>query len=196
MASGRLCFRRLNKSSYKADKSISVVLNLVTSLCRYDKKEFVKNHLFESVMPTLVELIQKLHENEDFVAKSLAPCIAQLCNAVARSDNSIHANLLSEKTPMVKAAADPEAEKFTNIKSVHYEILLKTRYKNSKIRLASLVVLEEMIRVLGIHYESLWAEAIPIFHELFEDEIERVAEKTRVVCAMVKEIVGDDIEGF
>ena len=199
-------FRRLNKASFKNDKfkSISVILNLVSSLCKFDKKEFVKNHLFESVSPVLVDFIQKTAENEEFIVGSLAPCIAKLCNAMSKSDNSIHSNILSDKTLMVGGGkesstnddSDKKLEKFTNVKALHYEILQKTRFKNSKIRLAALLVLEEMIKVLGIHYENLWPEAMPIFHELFEDDSEIVAEKTRSVCLMVKEIVGEEMEGF
>ncbi len=53
-------------------------------------------------------------------------------------------------------------------RQIHYQILLKTRSDSSKIRLASLNVLQELSRKLGMNYQSLLPEAIPFMAELME----------------------------
>jgi len=51
---------------------------------------------------------------------------------------------------------------------IHYQILLKTRSDLSKVRLASLHVIQELSRKLGMNYQSLLSEAIPFLAELME----------------------------
>jgi hypothetical protein len=53
-------------------------------------------------------------------------------------------------------------------RQIHYQILLKTRSELSKIRLASLNVLLELSRKLGMNYQGLLPEAIPFMTELME----------------------------
>lgn len=204
--------------------SISIILNLIVTLCKYDKKEFVKSNLFESIMPILIDLISKTYENLEFIRENLAPCIGKLCLAVTKSSTNIHRDLSlnattnargitrteelmvgdisksdnkSKNKPDAKTANERDTHDLnsdrtiTNVKQAHYEILQKTRYKKYKTRLAALIVIEEIIKNLGINYEVLWPEAMPIFHELFEDDTEQVEKKCREVCSLVKEIVGD-----
>ncbi len=53
-------------------------------------------------------------------------------------------------------------------RQIHYQILLKTRSDLSKVRLATLNVLQELSRKLGMNYQSLLPEAIPFMAELME----------------------------
>jgi len=53
-------------------------------------------------------------------------------------------------------------------RQIHYQILLKTRSDLSKIRLATLNVLQELSRKLGMNYQGLLPEAIPFMAELME----------------------------
>lgn len=53
-------------------------------------------------------------------------------------------------------------------RQIHYQILLKTRSNLSKVRLATLIILQELSRKLGMNYQSLLAEAIPFMAELME----------------------------
>jgi U3 small nucleolar RNA-associated protein 10 len=53
-------------------------------------------------------------------------------------------------------------------RQIHYQILLKTRSDLGKVRLATLNVLQELSRKLGMNYQSLLPEAIPFMAELME----------------------------
>lgn len=53
-------------------------------------------------------------------------------------------------------------------RQIHYQILLKTRSEQSKVRLASLHVIQDLSRKLAMNYQSLLAEAIPFMAELME----------------------------
>lgn len=53
-------------------------------------------------------------------------------------------------------------------RQIHYQILLKTRSDSSKVRLATLNVLQELSRKLGMNYQGLLPEAIPFMAELME----------------------------
>ena len=57
-------------------------------------------------------------------------------------------------------------------RQIHYQILLKTRSEQSKVRLASLHVIQDLSRKLGMNYQSLLAEAIPFMAELMEGKIQ------------------------
>ena len=53
-------------------------------------------------------------------------------------------------------------------RQIHNQLLLKTKSDFSKVRLATLNVLQELSRKLGMNYQSLLPDAVPFLTELME----------------------------
>ena len=53
-------------------------------------------------------------------------------------------------------------------RQIHYQILMKTRSDQSKVRLATLAVIQDLSKKLAMNYQGLLPEAIPFLAETME----------------------------
>ena len=202
-------YRRLNKKAgpnngyFDPIKSLELVLQFLTNMLNYDTNEVVRSTLLENVSYVLLDSINKLSDNVQFIDKILGPAIGNLCRIMANQDMNLQSNLMDSGlsvNQMVGKNQDSNSNdnktREVNLRSLHYEILQKLRFSDYKIRYAGLLVIENIITSIGLTYENLWPEAMPIFYELFEDDSQKVEAKTREICRKIKGIIGDNMEGF
>ncbi|CAF3827221.1 unnamed protein product [Rotaria magnacalcarata] len=81
-------------------------------------------------------------------------------------------------------------------RKIHYQILLKTRSNLSKVRLATLIVIQEMSRKLGMNYQSLLAEAVPFMTELMEDPNDEVEKTCHRVIVDMESTLGESLQDY
>jgi U3 small nucleolar RNA-associated protein 10 len=97
-------------------------------------------------------------------------------------------------------------------RQIHYQILLKTRSDLSKVRLASLNVIQELSRKLGMNYQSLLPEAIPfmaelmegtqmkftlfLFHFVFEDPNDEVEKTCHRIIVDMESTLGESLQDY
>ncbi|CAF2622118.1 unnamed protein product [Rotaria sp. Silwood2] len=81
-------------------------------------------------------------------------------------------------------------------RQIHYQILLKTRSNLSKVRLATLNVLQELSRKLGMNYQSLLPEAIPFMAELMEDPNDEVEKTCHRVIVDMESTLGESLQDY
>lgn len=110
--------------------------------------------------------------NEDsygaYVAKHLAPCIANLASSCVQDD--------------------------ALCRKFNYQILLKTKSSSVHVRMAALDVLNLFSKKIGDIYNSYLSETVPFLAELMEDPIEEVEEKVQELIKELEEMLGESLQ--
>ncbi|KAK7879981.1 hypothetical protein WMY93_033348 [Mugilogobius chulae] len=81
-------------------------------------------------------------------------------------------------------------------KSLNYQILLKTRHENHKVRLSSLSALLELCSRLRENYLVLLPETVPFLAELMEDESEDVEKEVQRVVQEMENVLGEPLQSY
>jgi hypothetical protein len=120
-------YRVLNKKK-NVLQILSKVLKLINTVSVYDRREFVKTHLFDACGEILIELIGKtvnlgFGDGDKFVKNDLSPTISSMCLALSVSSGS---GAVLENMPMVGGDTKKnEVDDSLSWKNVHYKILQK-----------------------------------------------------------------------
>ncbi|XP_052775291.1 HEAT repeat-containing protein 1-like [Mya arenaria] len=170
-----------NKKFFPTDKSkrkkgcqvLTYILDTVTKCCQYDTQGFINKERFDLLMQPLVDQLENEAGGDEVygsrVHDHLVPCIVQLC--VAAGDDSLW-------------------------RSLNYQLCLKTRSQDSKVKEASLVTLDELHKKLGEDYMPLLPDTVPFLAELMEDECEAVEKKCHEVIREMEKTLGEPLQKY
>ncbi|XP_039991801.1 HEAT repeat-containing protein 1 [Xiphias gladius] len=81
-------------------------------------------------------------------------------------------------------------------KTLNYQILLKTRHTDAKVRFSSLLMLMELASKMKENYMVLLPETIPFLAELMEDECEEVEHQVHRVVQEMENILGEPLQSY
>ena len=187
-------YRVLNKKKNSLEM-LAKVLKLINTISIYDRREFVKTHLFDSCGEILIELIGKVTDiaGEDFVKNDLSPSISSMCLALSVSSGNA---AVLENTPMVGGKVNESGDDVLSWKNVHYKILQKTRDTRASVRKASVQIIHDIAIKIGGDYTLLMPEAVPFFAELLEDDSEEVEEFTKKCLQGMESAIGENIQQY
>uniref|UniRef100_A0AAQ5ZYX5 HEAT repeat-containing protein 1 n=1 Tax=Amphiprion ocellaris TaxID=80972 RepID=A0AAQ5ZYX5_AMPOC len=131
----------------KTSLLLDLVLDCLQKIFLYDTQRFLSRERAEALLKPLVDQLenqvggQQVYQQR--VSQHLVPCLGQF--AVALADDS-------------------------QWKTLNYQILMKTRHPDSKVRFSSLLMLMELASKLKENYVVLLPETIPFLAELMEGE--------------------------
>ncbi|XP_017294030.1 HEAT repeat-containing protein 1 isoform X2 [Kryptolebias marmoratus] len=177
--------RRTNSSSadeliFDSDRSeekncllLQLVLDCLQKIFLYDTQNFLNRDRADALLVPLVDQLEnclggsQVYQNR--VTQHLVPCVGQF--SVALADDS-------------------------QWKTLNYQILLKTRHSDPKVRFSSLVMLMELASRLKENYVVLLPETIPFLAELMEDECEEVEQQVQKVVQEMENILGEPLQSY
>ncbi|KRX43729.1 HEAT repeat-containing protein [Trichinella murrelli] len=81
-------------------------------------------------------------------------------------------------------------------KKLHYNILLKTRHADKRVRHSVLVLLEKWYEMLNEQASGLIAESVPFLSELMEDESEEVEMQCKQLASVCEKIIGEPLQKY
>ncbi|CAF0778125.1 unnamed protein product [Rotaria sp. Silwood1] len=151
---------------------INGILGTISNLCLFDSVGFINDERFQLLMMPIVDQLENFTSNDDYsqwIQQNVSPCIVNLTSA-------------TKEEPLWR--------------QIHYQILLKTRSNLSKVRLATLNVLQELSRKLGMNYQSLLPEAIPFMAELMEDSNDEVEKTCHRVIVDMESTLGESLQDY
>uniref|UniRef100_A0A8D3C2Y7 HEAT repeat-containing protein 1 n=1 Tax=Scophthalmus maximus TaxID=52904 RepID=A0A8D3C2Y7_SCOMX len=124
------------------------VLDCLQKIFLYDTQRFLSRERADALMSPLVDQLENTWGAEPLyqqtVTQHLVPCVAQF--SVALNDDA-------------------------QWKTLNYQILMKTRHSDAKVRFSSLLMLLELASKLKENYVVLLPETIPFLAELMEGEL-------------------------
>ncbi|GFR92025.1 HEAT repeat-containing protein 1 [Elysia marginata] len=168
--------RFFGKGKLARTKSCNLVLYITGCLQKtfaHDTEGFMDKERFDVVMQPLVDQLEnelgKPSVCEDRAVNYIVPCITSL--AAAARDDSLW-------------------------KDLNYQILLKTRHQNPKVRIWALAAVDGFHKQLGEDFTQLVPEAIPFLAELMEDESDEVEKYTQKVLAAMEVSVGENLQEY
>ncbi|XP_060070386.1 HEAT repeat-containing protein 1-like [Ylistrum balloti] len=139
----------------------------------YDTEGFLNKERFECLMQPLVDQLDNTGRSENLyrkrVDRHLVPCLVQM--AVAVQDDSLW-------------------------KTLNYQILLKTRHEEPKVRLGALNAVDELHKKLGEDFLGLLPETIPFLAELMEDDCEEVEKECQAVIGEMEKTLGEPLQKY
>ena len=193
-------YRVLNKKK-NVLQIIGKVLKLINTVSVYDRREFVKTHLFDACGEILIDLIGKttnigFGDGDKFVKNDLSPTISSMCLALSVSSGS---GAVLENMPMVGGETknkNNEVDDSLSWKNVHYKILQKTRDTRASVRKASVQIIYDIALKIGGDYTLLMPEAVPFFAELLEDDSEDVELFTKKCLQGMEVAIGENIQQY
>ncbi|XP_046399312.1 HEAT repeat-containing protein 1 [Ischnura elegans] len=159
----------------RAHSLITCILSMLHSVFLYEDGtgRFVTSGRFETLMPPLVDQLENLVGGIDLFQERcsvhVVPTLVKL--AVSAADDSLW-------------------------KQLNYQILLKTRHSNSKVRLAGLSALLELGKQLGEDFLPLLPETVPFLAELMEDEEEEVEAAAQKAIATLSDVLGEPLQKY
>ncbi|XP_057682312.1 HEAT repeat-containing protein 1 isoform X2 [Corythoichthys intestinalis] len=157
----------------KSDLLLGFVLDCLHKIFLYDTQRFLSKERADALMAPLVDQLENtLGGNEAYqqrVTKHLLPCLAQF--AVALADD-------------------------TQWKSLNYQVLLKSRHADAKVRFSSLLMLTELAGKLKENYMVLLPETVPFLAELMEDECEEVEKQVQKAVQEMENILGESLQSY
>ncbi|XP_028287492.1 HEAT repeat-containing protein 1 isoform X2 [Parambassis ranga] len=163
-------------SSRAVEKScllLQYVLDCLYKIFLYDTQHFLSKERTDALLSPLVDQLENcLGEEQVYqkrVTQHLVPCVGQF--SVALADDS-------------------------QWKTLNYQILLKTRHANAKVRFSSLLMLMELASKLKENYMVLLPETIPFLAELMEDECEEVEHQVQRVVQEMENILGEPLQSY
>ncbi|XP_037318760.2 HEAT repeat-containing protein 1 isoform X2 [Pungitius pungitius] len=149
------------------------VLNCLFKVFLFDTQRFLSRERAEALMGPLVDQLGNTAGGDQvyqvMVTQHLVPCLGQFCAAL--TDDS-------------------------QWKTLNYQVLLKTRHPESKVRFSSLLVLMELASKLKENYMVLLPETIPFLAELMEDECEEVEQQVQKVVQEMENILGEPLQSY
>ncbi|CAF0927557.1 unnamed protein product [Adineta ricciae] len=151
---------------------INGILSTISNLCLFDSVGFITDDRFQILLMPVVDQLNNFTSNENYsqwIQQYVSPCIVNLT-----------------------AATKEEAL----WRQIHYQILMKTRSDVSKVRLATLNVLQELSRKLGMNYQGLLPEAIPFMAELMEDANDEVEKTCHRVIVDMESTLGESLQDY
>ncbi|CAK6982589.1 HEAT repeat-containing protein 1 [Scomber scombrus] len=161
------------RSAEKSCLLLQFVLDCLHKIFLYDTQRFLSKERAEALLGPLVDQVENTLGGEQLyqqrVTQHLVPCVGQF--SVALADDSLW-------------------------KTLNYQILLKTRHTDSKVRFSSLLVLMELAAKLKENYMVLLPETIPFLAELMEDECEEVEQQVQKVVQEMENILGEPLQSY
>ena len=152
---------------------LEFVLRSIYRICLHDNENFINKERFEMLLEPLVDQLENRLGNDEVadhrVKAYLVPLLAQL--AVAASDDYLW-------------------------KTLHYQLLLKSRNNSPHVRLASLSALSALVEKLGEDYLALLPEAIPFLAELLEDDVHEVEVAAQTTVQHLENILGEPLQKY
>ncbi|CAN9508835.1 unnamed protein product [Ophioblennius macclurei] len=149
------------------------ILDCLHKLFLYDTQRFLSAERGHALLDPLVQQLENMvggeQEYQQRVTQHLLPCVGQF--SVALADDS-------------------------QWKTLNYQILLKTRHTDSKVRFSSLLMLMEVASKLKENYMVLLPETIPFLAELMEDECEEVEQQVQKVVQEMENILGEPLQSY
>ncbi|XP_075934426.1 HEAT repeat-containing protein 1 isoform X1 [Anarhichas minor] len=149
------------------------VLDCLFKIFMFDSHKFISRERAEVLMIPLVDQLENTAGGDQvyqqMVTQHLVPCVGQF--SVALTDDS-------------------------QWKTLNYQILLKTRHQDSKVRFSSLLMLMELASKLKENYMVLLPETIPFLAELMEDECEEVEQQVQKVVQEMENILGEPLQSY
>lgn len=163
-------------SEHGVEKSallLRYVLDCLHKIFLYDTQRFLSKERADALLGPLVDQVENTLGGDQVyqqrVTRHLVPCVGQF--SVALADD-------------------------TQWKTLNYQILLKTRHTNAKVRFSSLLVLMELAAKLKENYMVLLPETIPFLAELMEDECEEVEQQVQKVVQEMENILGEPLQSY
>ncbi|KAH9488295.1 HEAT repeat-containing protein 1 [Bulinus truncatus] len=157
----------------KSCQLLAYILDCLQKTFAHDTEGFLTKERFDIVMQPLVDQLEntvgKPSVCEDRIFNHVVPCIASF--AAAAHDDSLW-------------------------KDLNYQILLKTRHENHKVRIWALAAVDAFHKQLGEDYTQLVPETIPFMAELMEDESDEVEKYTQKVLAAMEVSVGENLQEY
>ncbi|XP_074520190.1 HEAT repeat-containing protein 1 [Halichoeres trimaculatus] len=164
-------------TSSRAEEKVSLLLQFVLDCLHkiflYDKNRFLSKERAGTLLGPLVDQLENMVGGDQVyqqrVTQHLVPCVGQF--SVALEDDALW-------------------------KTLNYQILLKTRHTNSKVRFSALLALTELASKLKENYMVLLPETIPFLAELMEDECEEVEQQVQKVVQEMENILGEPLQSY
>ncbi|GLD57809.1 HEAT repeat-containing protein 1 [Lates japonicus] len=152
---------------------LQFVLDCLRKIFLYDTQRFLSRERADALLGPLVDQVENLAGGEQVyqqrVTQHLVPCVGQFSVALADDSQS---------------------------KTLNYQILLKTRHADAKVRFSSLLMLMELASKLKENYMVLLPETIPFLAELMEDECEEVEQQVQRVVQEMENILGEPLQSY
>ncbi|XP_060950975.1 HEAT repeat-containing protein 1-like [Limanda limanda] len=149
------------------------VLSCLQKIFLYDTQRFLSKERADALMKPLVDQLENTvggqQQYQQMMTQHLVPCVGHF--SVALADDS-------------------------QWKTLNYQILLKTRHSDAKVRFSSLLVLLELTSKLKENYMVLLPETIPFLAELMEDECEEVEQQVQKVVQEMENILGEPLQSY
>lgn len=149
------------------------VLKTLNAVFLYDTQRFVSKDRFDVLMQPLVDQLENtlggLESLEERNRNLLTPCIVNF--SIATADDSLW-------------------------KQMNYQILLKLRHNEAKIRLVALHCLNEIVKKIGEDFLPLLPETIPFLAELLEDEDENVEKACQQAVREMEKVLGEPLQKY
>uniref|UniRef100_A0A1A7WTQ1 HEAT repeat-containing protein 1 n=2 Tax=Iconisemion striatum TaxID=60296 RepID=A0A1A7WTQ1_9TELE len=160
-------------SEEKNSLLLQFILDCLQKLFLYDTQNFLNRERSDALLGPLVDQLENLlggvQVYQNRVTQHLVPCVGQF--SVALADDS-------------------------QWKTLNYQILLKTRHSDPKVRFSSLLMLMELASKLKENYVVLLPETIPFLAELMEDECEEVEQQVQKVVQEMENILGEPLQSY
>lgn len=160
-------------SEEKISQLLLFVLDCLHKIFLYDTHRFLSKERADALLSPLLDQLENTVGGEQVyqqrVTQHLVPCVGQF--SVAMADDS-------------------------QWKTLNYQILLKTRHPDSKVRFSSLLMLMELASKLKENYVVLLPETIPFLAELMEDECEEVEQQVQKVVQEMENILGEPLQSY
>ncbi|XP_059180177.1 HEAT repeat-containing protein 1 isoform X2 [Centropristis striata] len=160
-------------SEEKTSLLLHFVLDCLKKIFLYDTQRFLSKERADALLSPLVDQLENSVGGEQAtqqrVTQHLVPCVGQF--SVALADD-------------------------TQWKTLNYQILLKTRHPESRVRFSSLLMLMELASKLKENYIVLLPETIPFLAELMEDECEEVEQQVQKVVQKMENILGEPLQSY
>nr|XP_033467663.1 HEAT repeat-containing protein 1 isoform X1 [Epinephelus lanceolatus] len=160
-------------SEEKISQLLLFILDCLHKIFLYDTHRFLSKERADALLSPLLDQLENTVGGEQVyqqrVTQHLVPCVGQF--SVAMADDS-------------------------QWKTLNYQILLKTRHPDSKVRFSSLLMLMELASKLKENYVVLLPETIPFLAELMEDECEEVEQQVQKVVQEMENILGEPLQSY
>ncbi|XP_040922730.1 HEAT repeat-containing protein 1 isoform X2 [Toxotes jaculatrix] len=157
----------------KTSLLLQYVFDCLYKIFLYDTQRFLSKERADSLLSPLVDQVENMAGGEQVyqqrVTQHLVPCVGQF--SVALADDS-------------------------QWKTLNYQILLKTRHTDAKVRFSSLLMLVELASKLKENYVVLLPETVPFLAELMEDECEEVEQQVHKVVQEMENILGEPLQSY
>ncbi|XP_037133916.1 HEAT repeat-containing protein 1 isoform X2 [Syngnathus acus] len=161
------------RGAEKSNQLLCCVLDCLYKIFLHDTQRFLSKERAEALLVPLVDQLENTlggdEEYQQRVTKHLVPCVGQFAVSLAND---------------------------AQWKSLNYNILLKSRHADAKVRFSSLLMLMELAAKLKENYMALLPETIPFLAELMEDECEEVEHQVQKVVREMEDILGEPLQSY